>query len=315
MSYSWHNLIQTAWQRRSELANNLQLESWRIFHGYEEGAPGIVIEKFGSMAVVNYKTDIRDQISELRDALLACFPFQSILLKGHQSLGLSIKQRMFAIWGEDTDTPEFVQEEGIHYHLLANTPHNVGLYLDARPVRTWLRANAKDRRILNLFAFTGSLGIAAYSGGAKEVIHLDKSRELLPRIRKSYAKNGFSFNERNFLRGDIYKHLPRAIRSGQRFDGIILDPPPVVYHSPHAPSRPRGQDFSQLVRYCSQLLNPNAWLLCMFHRFNATWEDADNEVITASQSKLQLHEHFNSGIDFPEDNPNNKLRVSVFTAQ
>lgn len=291
---------------------SVDTDSYRLFHGYEEGCPGVSIETFGDVAIIDYKHDIREQLPALSEALNNYHNYSLIIAKGHQRLGLKLHQRLFPVSGEISSEPYFANEFGVRYYIKPDTPHNAGLYVDARRVRQWLLNNSQNRRVLNLFAFAGSLGLAAYKGGAGSVIHLDKSAELLPRIARSYSANGFSFDNRDFVRGDVYKHLPRAISRGQRFDGIILDPPPKVYASPHAENKPLGQDFHQLARLCSQLLNPGGWLIGMFHRFDAAWEDGEQSVISASQGTISVTERFNSGIDFPESNSNNKLRVSIF---
>lgn len=312
MTINWHDLIAKAWKDRKVLHESDEFDCWRVFHGYSEGAKGVVIEKFGTMALVEYKEDIREDLDAIKDALLQHFPFTLILAKGDQLLGLRLKERMFALHGDFSDAPEFVKEYGIYYSLLPDAMHNCGLYLDARPVRKWLADHSEGRRVLNLFSFTGSLGIAALKGGAKAAIHLDKSKDLVPRIEKSYEKNGLDFGTRSFIQGDIYKHLPKAIKRGQTFDGIILDPPPKVYKSPHSEHQPKGQDFSKLVSLCSKLLNPGGWLICMFHRFDATWDQSDAEIITASTHTLKMIDRFTSELDFPDDNIDRKLRVTVF---
>jgi 23S rRNA (cytosine1962-C5)-methyltransferase len=312
LTLNWHELIEKAWNDRKDLLESDEFDCWRVFHGYTEGASGVVIEKFGTMVIVEYKDDIRDDLDEIKDALLQCFPFTLILAKGDQSIGLRLKDRMYALHGDISDAPKFAKEYGISYGLLPDAMHNCGLYLDARPVRKWLAHNSEGRRVLNLFSFTGSLGIAALKGGAKAAIHLDKSKALLPRIQNSYEINGMDFGTRSFIQGDIYKHLPKAIKNGQRFDGIILDPPPKVYKSPYSEHQPKGQDFSRLVSLCSKLLNPGGWLICLFHRYDATWDQSDAEIIASSSDTLIMTERFTSECDFPDDNVDRKLRVTVF---
>ena len=312
MTIQWHELISKAWSDRKTLHESDEFDCWRVFHGYTEGAHGVVIEKFGTMAMVEYKDDIREDLNAIKDALLQHFPFTLIVAKGDQSVGLRLKHRLFTLHGDFANAPKFAKEYGIYYGLLPDTMHNCGLYLDARPVRKWLANNSEGRRILNLFSFTGSLGIAALKGGAKAAIHLDKSKDLLPRIQNSYEKNGLDFGTRSFIKGDIYKHLPKAIKNGQKFDGIILDPPPTVYKSPYSDHQPKGQDFSRLVSMCSKLLNSGGWLICMFHRYDATWDESDAEIIEASAHSLKTIERFTSECDFPDENVDRKLRVTVF---
>ena len=312
MTIQWRELIEKAWHDRNGLHQSDEFDCWRVFHGYTEGAQGVVIEKFGTMALIEYKDDIRGDLEVIKDTLLQCFPFALIIAKGDQSSRLRLKHRMFTLHGEFSDAPDFAKEYGIYYSLLPDTMHNCGLYLDARPVRKWLTNNSEGRRVLNLFSFTGSLGIAALKGGAKAAIHLDKSKDLLPRIEKSYEKNGLDIGTRSFIQGDIYKHLPKAIKNGQMFDGIILDPPPKVYKSPYSDHQPKGQDFSRLVSMCSKLLSPKGWLICLFHSYDATWDESDAEIIASSLNTLQVIERFTSEEDFPDDNIERKLRVTVF---
>ncbi len=309
---NWQELISTAWGKRKALWQDSGIDCFRVFHGYEEGSRGTVIEKFNDAAVIDYKTDIREELPELTQALLKVFPFKNIIAKGHQSLGLSLKERTHILHGIDTFA--ICNENGLKFRVALDVPHNPGLYLDARDARQWLSDNSSGRRILNLFAFTGSLGLSSAYGKAAEVIHLDRSKELLPRIQENYQINNVSFETRNFLRGDIYKHLPRAIKAGQKFDGIILDPPPKIYQSPYAKHKTNGQDFSALIKYCTQLLNPDGWILGMLHRFDYSWDDFEDQVTEASGGRLLPQSRLTSGIDFPESMPDKKLRVSIFLA-
>ncbi len=307
---NWQELIGKAWEKREPLWKDASVDCFRVFHGYEEGSTGTVIEKFNDAAVIDYKTDIRADLPELAQALLKVFPFKNIIAKGHQSLGLSLKERTNILHGNDTRV--ICHEQALKFKVNLDSPHNPGLYLDARDARAWLCDNSSDRRILNLFAFTGSLGLSSAYGKAAEVIHLDRSKELLPRIQENYQINNLEFEMRNFLRGDIYKHLPRAIKAGKKFDGIILDPPPKIYQSPYAKHKTNGQDFSALIQLCSQLLNPGGWVLGMLHRFDYSWDDFEDQVTEASGQLLLPQSRLTSGIDFPESMPDKKLRVSIF---
>lgn len=310
--FNWYELISSAWQKRQALWQDAGVDCFRLFHGYDEGARGVVIEKFNDAAVIDYKSDIRDSLPELRAALLNVFPFRNIIAKGHQSLGLNLKQRLHRLHGDDGSV--VCHEQGLSFSINLDAVHNPGLYLDARDARQWIAQNSTDLRVLNLFAFTGSLGVSAAFGRATEVVHLDRSQELLPRIKENCRLNEVEFDVRNFLRGDIYRHLPRAIRAGQAFDGIILDPPPRVYPAPSIRHKARGQDFPVLIDLCTQLLNPGGWILGMLHHFNCSWDEFENEVVEASKGTLQPRVRMTSGIDFPEAEPDRKLRVTVFYA-
>lgn len=307
--------IKQAWLNRTDLFQHRDSNAFRIFHGFEEGIEGVIIEKLGDVAIIQFKRDIRDIADEIVSTLLSLHPFTLIIAKGHQSLKMKIKQRVFVLHGQVQDEQYWATEFGINYLIDPQAIHNCGLYIDARPVREWIRTHSENRRVLNLFSFTGSLGLAASVGGAKSVAHIDKTAALLAHVRDNFKKNNQPFDNRDLIQGDIYRHLPKAIKAGRKFDGIILDPPPKVYKSGYARNKPQGQDFSQLVGLCKQLLNPNGWLITMFHRFEKTWDEFELEVMNASDGTLLPKHRMLSDQDFPETDERNKLRVSIFVCK
>lgn len=313
-STNWEQLFGDALAKRLDLLAQPDTDCLRLFHGYGEGYPGLVVEKFGSLAIVDHKKPLDSDLDTIINCIEQVNGVDIIATKAHQSLGQSFKQRFNVARGQLPPSGFHCTEAGVKFNIQPSTPHNLGLYLDAREARSWLRDNSSGRRILNLFAFTGSLGVSAMLGGAREVVHLDKSANLLSRITANYELNNLKWDPRSFLKGDIYKHLPRAHKAGQRFEGIILDPPPKVYASRYAENKPTGQDFQQLVTLCSRLLVPGGWLMCFFHRFDQTRKQFEQHVLDNSEIPLTIEHRMTSGIDFPETLSENKLRISIFKA-
>ncbi len=214
--------------------------------------------------------------------------------------------------GTEPAAPLTVWDNGLQFLVEPYHRQNPGLFLDARPVRRWLIENSNGRRVLNLFAFTGSLGLAARAGGATQVTHLDQKREPLKRAQENHALNRLPLDDRSFLSGNIYAHLPRAKRAGVQFDGIILDPPPQLPGKKRK-SRPKGQDYAGLVPLVTPLLAPGGWLVCFFHRYDQCLDQYEEQVFGASAVPLEKQTLLTSGDDFPETNPEHKLRVVVFS--
>ncbi|MCA8959633.1 MAG: class I SAM-dependent methyltransferase, partial [Planctomycetes bacterium] len=288
------------------------LTAYRLLHGYAEGRPGLTIDRYGDTALIAHKVDIADELEAIVAALRQCHPYASVIAKAHRyfnwnSTALSVT----ALHGELPTAPLVVIDNGLRF---ATTPHAnelTGLFLDARAARAWIRENSMDRRVLNLFAYTGSLGVAAAAGGARSVVHVDSKKNPLQVARENHRLNDLAVDERGFLCGDVYRHLPRASKSGAQFDGIVLDPPPRV---PERQRRrnPDGQDYAALVRLVIPLLAPRAWLLCFFHRFDRTRDAFEREVIEASDHTLRIEWRGTSGPDFPENDPERKLRLTAF---
>src|SRR6202041_44691 len=100
-----------------------------------------------------------------------------------------------------------------------------GLFLDHAPLRAWLKENSKGLNVLNTFAYTGSLSVAAGVGGAKKVTTLDLSRPTLEWARENWELNRLAEKNSDFIFGDYFEWIPRLAKKNQLFDCVILDPP------------------------------------------------------------------------------------------
>ena len=127
-------------------------------------------------------------------------------------------------WGPPIDSIT-VLENGISYDIRPGARLSVGLFLDMREVRQWLRSASSARGVLNLFAYTCSLGVSARLGGATRVVNLDLSRPYLEWGKANYRLNSLDIDDRDFIYGDAFDWLRRFARRAERFDVVIIDPP------------------------------------------------------------------------------------------
>lgn len=305
--------ISNAWTARSAFHADATTDCYRIFHGYAEGFPGLSIDRYGSSAIVNEKVGLPLSDGALLEVLTGLYPFERVVVKSHQRVDAARGSRVTYLKGMPSSEPLGVKEHGANYFADLDYLHSNGLFLDARPARRWIRENARARRVYNLFSHTGSLGVAAMLGGAKDVLHIDKSQEALDKIRISYQLNGLRHDSRATLKGDIYYHLPRAIKWGQKFQGIILDPPPFI-PTPFRTKdhRPEGQDFRTLIDYSCRLLDSGGWLICLYHDFRKTHDECDEEIVRSSGGQLVATWRDAADADFPEADPNRRTRMSAF---
>ncbi len=127
------------------------------------------------------------------------------------------------LFGENPDRK--IREQGVWYALDLCMNQDASLYLDTRNLRTWAKQNLGGKTVLNAFAYTGSLGVAACAGGASRVVQLDLNRQFLNQAKTSYSLNGFPIRKADFLTGDFWPQISRLKRAGERFDCVMLDPP------------------------------------------------------------------------------------------
>lgn len=122
------------------------------------------------------------------------------------------------------ETDFVVQEAGVRYWVTLGKNQNTGLFLDMVKGRDWLRENCQDKKVLNLFSYTCSLGMAALQGGAEHVLNLDMAKAVIKRGQQNLALNEFDASKCSFIAQDIFKMIKKVTQRGP-FDLIVADPP------------------------------------------------------------------------------------------
>jgi len=120
--------------------------------------------------------------------------------------------------------PQQITEHGIKYAIDLRLNQDDSFYPDTRNLREWLLQNSKQKSILNCFAYTGSLGIAALAGAASAVVQNDINGEALSLAEKSYQLNNFS-QVMTILKRDFFSAVNALKKSEKLFDIVILDSP------------------------------------------------------------------------------------------
>jgi 23S rRNA (cytosine1962-C5)-methyltransferase len=161
------------------------------------------------------------------------------------------------ILGPGPDTR--IKEHGIWYAIDLTMNRDASFYLDTRHLRTWLLQNLSGKSVLNTFAYTGSLGVAALAGGAARVVQHDLHRKFLDVARTSYALNGFPIHNQDFIAADFFPTLARFKSTQQHFDCVILDPP---FFSTTAKGRvDQEKESARLINKVRPLINDGGYLV------------------------------------------------------
>ena len=136
---------------------------------------------------------------------------------------------------------------------------DTGLFLDHRPIRQYIADHSKDKRFLNLYAYTGTASVHAARGGAKETVSVDLSNTYLSWARANFELNGFSDRFHHVQQGDCKAWL-RANRQ-QSFDLIFMDPPTFSNSKRMKDTLDIQRDHVDLVKQCMAMLNPGGQLI------------------------------------------------------
>ncbi|MEO5563743.1 MAG: class I SAM-dependent methyltransferase [Chitinophagaceae bacterium] len=143
---------------------------------------------------------------------------------------------------------EFIMEEnGLKFIVNLSDYLDTGLFLDHRITRQMVREQSKDKKVLNLFAYTGSFSVYAAAGGASEVITVDLSKTYLSWAERNLKENGYSDDEKyKFVHADVKQYLKDL--PANYFDTVVMDPPTFS-------NSKRMDDFLEIQRDHVELIN------------------------------------------------------------
>jgi 23S rRNA (cytosine1962-C5)-methyltransferase len=156
--------------------------------------------------------------------------------------------------------PLIVSEGGQRFEVDLHSYLDTGLFLDHRETREMIRKGAKGRRMLNLFAYTGSFSVFAAAGGALTTTSVDLSNTYQTWTRRNLSLNGFTSDEHQLVRDDVFTYLERTVRERRVFGLIVLDPPSFSNSKKMQEILDVQRDHRRLIESCLQLLTPNGEL-------------------------------------------------------
>ena len=118
-----------------------------------------------------------------------------------------------------------VSENGHRFIVNLDDYLDTGLFLDHRNTRRLVQEKAAGKRVLNLFAYTGSFTVYAVAGGATHSVTVDLSNTYQDWTRRNFELNGVDLNRHQLVRADVLPYLTQALAKGAQFDLIVMDPP------------------------------------------------------------------------------------------
>ncbi|NJN16285.1 MAG: SAM-dependent methyltransferase [Oscillochloris sp.] len=254
-------VLERAFAARQALHDERHQTPMRLFNGFREGCPGLLIDLYGTTAVIHSYADPPAIgvaiVAQAQQRLLETFPWlQTIILK-ERAAAEEDNRRGLIVHGEKPDRR--INEHGVWYALDLMLNQDAGFYLDTRNLRRWILDNLSDKLVLNTFAYTGSLGVAAAAAGAQRVIHIDLNRRFLNMAKDSYTLNGLPIQRRDFMTGDFWPLTSRLRRDGAIFDCVLLDPP--LFASTPAGSFHLKTDMARLINKVRPLVADNGKLV------------------------------------------------------
>lgn len=217
-----------AWEYRKKTVDT---GSCRVVFGEADFLPGLVIDKFSDVLVVQslalgidrYKEQIVDLLKEilLEDGFMIRGVYERSDAKVRKQEGLP---RVKGFLGEEFDTNVPMEENGVKYIVDVKDGQKTGFFLDQKYNRWAIRKLCKGAKVLDCFTHTGSFGLNAAQAGAESVLSLDASELAIAQARENAKLNGLE-DIVSYECVDVFEKLPELERAGELFDVVILDPP------------------------------------------------------------------------------------------
>jgi len=254
-------LLSTRLEAALQLRRRLyQQEFYRLVHAEGDGMPGVVMDRYGPVLALRLQTAGAEHLLEplLAAVHLVLAPRSLLLHRQGQARRLEQAEAPLEQRGEPLQGPLEISENQARYLVDLRRGQKTGWYYDQQPQRSFLRRLTAGCRVLDAFCYSGGFAIQALLGGASEVLALDRSAPALELARAAAGLNGCEARLKT-LRADAFEALPAMAASGERFDLLVLDPPPLARLRRHRAGA--LQAHRRLAEDAGRLLEPGGILL------------------------------------------------------
>lgn len=233
----------------------------RLVFSEADGLSGLTVDRYDNWLVVQFTSlALASRQEMLIDLLKSKLSPAGIWLRTEKGIreaeGLDCTDGLLD--GEPPPQPLFIKEHGVRYGLDLVAGQKTGFYIDQRDNRAAFARYTHQRRLLDVFCYSGGFGLTAVlQGDAKSVLGIDASETALRLARANAELNGVASKAR-YERADAFEKLEQLSQTGERFGAIVLDPPKMARHRKAVPAAIKG--YARLHRLAFQLLEPDGIL-------------------------------------------------------
>ena len=220
--------VRAAWEYRKKTVDT---SSCRIIFGEADWIPGIVVDKFSDILVIQSLSLGMDRFKDvilgaLREFLAADgMPVRGVYERSDAKVReLEGMERYKGFLGDEFDPIVEITENGVRYEVNVADGQKTGFFLDQKYNRLAIQKLCKGASVLDCFTHTGSFALNAGIAGASDVLGVDASELAVRQAERNAELNGLSETV-HFTAADVFDLLPKLEAEGRRFDVVILDPP------------------------------------------------------------------------------------------
>ena len=253
--------VRAAWQYRKDTVDT---SSCRVIFGEADFLPGLVVDKFADVLVVESLALGIDKLKKpIVDLLVKVLAEDGVTIRGvyeRSDAKVRLKEGMERVKGflsQPFDPVVEIVENGVRYLVDVAEGQKTGFFLDQKYNRLAIQPLAKNGRVLDCFTHTGAFALNAAKGGAREVLGVDASQLGVDQATRNAQLNGMSDRVR-FECHDVFELLPALEKQGERFDLVILDPP--AFTKSHGTVHSAERGYHEINRRAMQILPRGGYL-------------------------------------------------------
>ncbi len=269
----------------------------RLVHAEADGLPGLIVDRFGDVAVVQANTAGMDRLlPEITAGLLEILPLRAIVARNDSASrtheGLPEEVRLL----HGTDAACVVDEAGVVFPVDPLGGQKTGFFFDQRPNRDRVAALARGARVLDVFCHTGAFGLRAAGAGADSVLLVDSSQPALDHAMDAAARNGFSGVTAR--RGDAFEVMESL--AGESFDIVVCDPPAFAKSRKDQAAGLRA--YQRMARLAASLVAPGGFLFAASCSHHAPVEMFAEQIATGigkARREARILATVGAGMDHP----------------
>ena len=275
---------------------------YRLLFGEGDGLPGLVVDRYADVLVVQISTagmeQLRDDIVAALEEVIAP---SGILLRNDVN-ARTIEQLPAGVEVASGVVPDLltVVEGGLTFQVPAQSGQKTGWFYDQSANRDRLLKYVGGARVLDVFSYAGAWGIRAAAAGAARVVCVDSSESALASVKHNASLNAVG-DRVETVQGDAFEVLKRLREEGARFDAIVLDPPAFIKR--RKDDRAGQSAYQRLNQQALELLEVNGTLItasCSFHFSREDFLRTVQRAARGAATQLQLLEEGRQGADHPQ---------------
>jgi 23S rRNA (cytosine1962-C5)-methyltransferase len=252
---------------------------YRLVHAEADQLPGLVIDRFDDVAVVQANTAAMDRMMpEIIAALTGQLPLRAVVARNDSAARTqeNLPQTVQLVHGDVAEVD--VDEGGVRFPIDPMGGQKTGFFLDQRPNRDRIAALASGARVLDVCCHIGAFGLRAAAAGAVSATLVDSSASALAHARQAAERNGLS-DRVSIRRGDAFDVMAALDDAGERFDIVICDPPAFAKSRKDAPAGLRA--YNRMARMAARLVAPGGFLFVASCSHHASPEMFTAEIAAA----------------------------------